>query len=270
MKIYVASDIHLEFGDLTLSNTDDVDVLILSGDICVAKDIVRNNEFRDRTRAFFKRVSVDFPHVVYVMGNHEHYSGDFAKSQSYLQNWFTEEGLDNIHLLEKSTFSLGDYLFVGGTLWTDMNKHDPLTLFNARSMLNDFTKIKNSNAPGTWRFMPAHAAEDHSKFKHYLWNVIQNHRERNDSKKIIVVGHHAPSKKSIHPYYTDQLMNGCYSSDLDEFIFDHPEIVLWTHGHTHESFNYTIGDCRIVCNPRGYWGHETRAIHWQPQLVELP
>ena len=37
MKIAVASDIHLEFGDLILKNEENADVLILSGDICTAK-----------------------------------------------------------------------------------------------------------------------------------------------------------------------------------------------------------------------------------------
>ena len=41
MRLYVTSDLHLEFGDLDLHNRDDVDVLILGGDICVARDIGR-------------------------------------------------------------------------------------------------------------------------------------------------------------------------------------------------------------------------------------
>jgi hypothetical protein len=54
-------------------------------------------------------------------------------------------------------------------------------------------------------------------------------------------------------------MNGAYSSDLNDFILDHPQIKLWTHGHTHEPFDYMIGSTRIVCNPRGYSGYEARA-----------
>ncbi len=41
MRIAVASDLHLEFGDLYFDNSDRADVLILSGDICVAADIGR-------------------------------------------------------------------------------------------------------------------------------------------------------------------------------------------------------------------------------------
>jgi hypothetical protein len=31
-----------------------------------------------------------------------------------------------------------------------------------------------------------------------------------------------------------------------------PHIALWTHGHTHDSFDYTFNKTRIICNPAGY------------------
>ena len=43
MKIAVCSDLHLEFGPISLENTDNAEVLILSGDICVAKDLGEND-----------------------------------------------------------------------------------------------------------------------------------------------------------------------------------------------------------------------------------
>ena len=39
MKISVCSDLHLEFGPITIDNPGDVDVLVLSGDICTAKEL---------------------------------------------------------------------------------------------------------------------------------------------------------------------------------------------------------------------------------------
>jgi hypothetical protein len=29
-------------------------------------------------------------------------------------------------------------------------------------------------------------------------------------------------------------------------------VSLWIHGHTHTAFDYTVGNTRVVCNPRGY------------------
>jgi hypothetical protein len=61
-------------------------------------------------------------------------------------------------------------------------------------------------------------------------------------------------------------MNGGYASDLYDFIADRPQIKLWTHGHTHTPFDYMIDQTRIVCNPRGYEGHEALS-GWNPALV---
>jgi hypothetical protein len=64
-------------------------------------------------------------------------------------------------------------------------------------------------------------------------------------------------------------MNGGYHSDLSEFILDRPAIKLWTHGHTHEEFDYMIGDTRVVCNPRGYIGYEELANNFKLKVVEV-
>jgi hypothetical protein len=74
----------------------------------------------------------------------------------------------------------------------------------------------------------------------------------------------------VHPKYAhDKIMNGAFASDLDDFIAYRPQIKLWTHGHTHEPFDYEIGTTRIVCNPRGYVGHEHRADNFKLQYLEV-
>lgn len=272
MKLYVTSDIHLEFGDLDLPNRDEVDVLILSGDILVARDLERPDERGDRVNDFLRRVADAFPHVVMVMGNHEHYHGDFSKSADIIREAVRD--YDNFHFLDKECVTIKDYLFIGGTLWTDFNRGDPLTLHAASSMMNDFKGVRHSakgHGGGNWRFLPEDARQDHDRMKDYISMVIENRRAQGDrSDRVIVVGHHAPSRMSTHPRYQNELiMNGCYSSSMEEFILDRPEIRLWTHGHTHEDFDYEIGTTRVVCNPRGYIGYEARAEQWQPQLIEL-
>ena len=270
MKLYITSDLHLEFADLDLQNRDAVDVLILSGDICVAKDLDRPDKRGDQVRGFFQRISKDFPEIVYVMGNHEFYHGDFAKTQDLIQTTLDRLEITNIHLLEKSTWQHDDWLFIGGTLWTDFNQADPLTLWHAQQNMTDFGVTKNSAVP-FYKFIPEHALADHRRMKDYIHDVIDNRRARGDhSPRVIVVGHHSPSRLSTHPrYQSDERMNGCYSSRMEEFIMDHPEITLFTHGHTHEDFDYMIGNTRVVCNPRGYMGYEARAESWQPRLIEI-
>jgi hypothetical protein len=74
----------------------------------------------------------------------------------------------------------------------------------------------------------------------------------------------------VHERYVgDTIMNGGFYSDLSEFILDHPKIVLWTHGHMHDSFDYMIGGTRVVCNPRGYIGQERRATEFKLKYLEV-
>jgi hypothetical protein len=74
-----------------------------------------------------------------------------------------------------------------------------------------------------------------------------------DNRKTVVVGHHAPSWKSIHPKYANQQMtNSAYASNLEDVMLDNPHVALWTHGHVHHCWDYMIGDTRVICNPHGY------------------
>jgi len=294
MKIAVASDVHLEFGDLEINNDDKADVLVLSGDILVAKDIAQRDpygvmgpEYRsNRYHDFLQRCSALFPHVIYVMGNHEHYNGDFANTEKHLKDVLGY--LKNVYVLEKEIKVIDDVTFIGGTLWTDMNNGDSLTLYHMKAMMNDFQCVENSNRvvhyktyeqingvdnrekpifkTRTAKFQPEDAFEEHAKMKGYISQIV----EGKPDQKFVVCGHHSPSKKSTHPRYAhDTIMNGGYSSDMDEFITDHPQIKLWTHGHTHHVFDYMVGETRVVCNPRGYINYEPQASDFKLLTVEV-
>ena len=119
MKIAVASDIHLEFGDLDFENTDGAEVLILSGDICVANDIDHNTiestvMYRStRYHGFFERCCERFSHVIYVLGNHEHYHGDVAATLDHMRAVLAH--LPNLYIMEKESRVIGDTTFVAGT-----------------------------------------------------------------------------------------------------------------------------------------------------------
>jgi Icc-related predicted phosphoesterase len=288
VKIARASDIHLEFGPITLDNTEGADVLVLAGDICVAKDLMKkdNNDILDRFgrsekwHQFFQECSDRFPNVIYIMGNHEHYHGDYANTVTILRDRLGY--LANLYILDKEMVELGGVSFIGGTLWTDMNKEDAITLLHMKGMMNDFRCVKNSKNVVTYKifdennnaqfktraamFTPEDAVVDHRAMLEYIRLMIEGKFDQ----KFVVVGHHSPSKASTHPRYADeQIMNGGYSSDLSEFILDHPQIKLWTHGHTHHKFDYMIGSTRIVCNPRGYIHYEPEADNFELQFIEV-
>jgi predicted phosphodiesterase len=306
MKIAICSDVHLEFGQLDLKNEQNAEVLVLSGDICTAVDLrvadsILSSAKTDRYLDFFTACSRNFPHVVYVMGNHEHYHGDYATSAGYLRDAMKQCG-SNIHFLDKEVWDHGDYRFIGGTLWTDMNSEDEMTMRHVERRMNDFQICKNSLREVNFKtFEPKQKPEGMSDEDFNLLpyekrystvfrtreatlspqDVIQDHKamlkviedtyaDTPPWKTVIVCTHHAPSKGSEHPRYKhDQLMNGAYNSQLDSFIMDRPGIKLWTHGHTHEDFDYMIKQCRVVCNPRGYINYEDRADRFELKCVEV-
>lgn len=315
MKVALASDVHLEFGPIILENPGDVDVLILSGDICTAKELdwgaaqmygdMRVGKKAEQYHEFFSAASHNFKDVIYVMGNHEHYNYDFAYTVKHIKDQL--KGHKNIHILDRELVKINDVTFVGGTMWTNMNNEDPLTLQHMRSMMNDFRCISNSNKmvsrkvpiyeqnllytedgkngsyytkdekgfhkqigfkhieePST--FSPMDAVEEHKKFMGYLTHVL----EGKYSEKFVVCTHHTPSHLSCHPRYKhDQIMNGGYHTELGEYIMDRPQIKLWTHGHTHEDYDYMLGTTRVACNPRGYINYEERADRFKLKVMEI-
>jgi Icc-related predicted phosphoesterase len=279
MKIAVCSDLHLEFGDLDLANDEGADVLVLGGDIFIATElsefaydtsaaiIPATDSVRERGQRyvdFVTRCSERFPHVILIMGNHEHYHGDFAQSARIIRDTFGH--LDNVYFMDKEWRIIDGVVFYGGTLWTNMNGEDPLTMHNIRMSMNDYNCVKNTSEEGKKVFMPQDSVSDHQDFLQKLDDTLALHPEL----PVVVCGHHAPSRASTHPRYrTEFVVNGAYSSNLDDWILDRRQIRLWTHGHTHEDFDYMIGTTRIVCNPRGYDGYEARAERFELKVVEI-
>ncbi len=302
MRIAVTSDVHLEFGPLILKNEHNIDVLVLSGDICVASDlnyksdnlgIVSNGKY-ERMREFFRSCSDNFKNVIYIMGNHEHYHGDFNTSTHMLRSFLmNDDDYSNIHFLDKESVEIDGVTFVGGTLWTDFNGGDEMTMRYIERRMNDFRIVSHSGRKVSYkefdyaikedgtkdyntvvrttfrerdaRFCPADAYEDYKQMLEVIKTSVADH-----TKKYVVCTHHAPSKASTHPRYAHEVeMNWGYSSNQDEFILNNPQIKLWTHGHTHEDFDYMIGSTRIFCNPRGYDGYEERADRFELKFVDI-
>jgi Icc-related predicted phosphoesterase len=252
----------------------------LAGDILVDKDLYLNEEVHtmgeriirmgksERFHDFFKEVCNEFPHVIYICGNHEHYNGDITQTYDNLYRKF--DYLPNLHIMDNSIFHFGNVTFFGGTLWTDMNKSDPITLWDIKNYMNDFQIIKNSaRMLGGYKpakFTPEDSVNLHYEFLEKLKKVLEN----NEYNKLVVVGHHAPSKQSTHELYKNQtISNGAYSSDLNDFIFNNPKIKIWIHGHTHYPFDYMIGETRVVCNPRGYVGYEENSKHFELKFIQI-
>ena len=271
MKFSLVSDVHLEHQpEFRLKNVDESDVLILAGDILTA--VVLEDKSDDLSRKnrnfheFFQSVCSQWKHVIYVAGNHENYNFDITQTIDHLKKHLGY--LTNLHILENEFVVIDDVVFVGSTMWTDMNKEDPQTLLQIKGMMNDFYCIKDPAvihtddwgqyaAAGRYDYIrpgiytPEQSVHRFNKAKSYLKQVAENFQNR----KVVVVTHHQPSYQSIHEKYRgDKHMNGGYASDLSEFMLDNPNIKYWCAGHVHSNFDYKIGGCNVLVNPKGYPG----------------
>ena len=250
MKIQFVSDLHLEFESQFRIKNAGSDLLILGGDICTAMPFSRSEDspyyaYGQRFKEFFEYCSNEFEHVLYIMGNHESYQYIQNKTEQTLRE--TLAYLPNINILENEYVDIGDVRFLGTTLWTDMNKNDPITMSLIKDKMNDF-RVVQVNHDGVYRkFQPYDASRMHDAALKFIDKNTVDH------DKCFVLSHHAPSTLSISKRFAnDFVMNGGYASDLSEFILDRPQIKMWTHGHVHHNNDYELGSCRIMSNPRGY------------------
>lgn len=233
MKLYILSDLHLEFAAF-YPPTIDADLVILAGDIHV----------KDKGLVW---AAASFPNtpVLYVLGNHEYYGRAYPKHLHHLK--LKAQQYTSIYILENDVFEMDGVRFLGCTLWTDFRLlGDPVIAgYEAMTKLNDYRKIRVS--PDFKKLRPIDTAALHMRSHHWLQQTLK----KDDGYQNVVISHHAPSLRSIpYDYQTDRL-SAAYASNLEAFI-ENTSIQLWIHGHIHQSQDYVIGNTRILCNPRGY------------------
>jgi len=234
MKLHILSDLHLSLGALAIPEND-ADAVILAG------DIARPREAVSWASGFAKP-------VLYVPGNHEFYGGSIAGTVDLLKQLCAGT---NVRVLDNDEVIIDGVRFLGTTLWTDFmlfgdGEKRAAAMCEALSFMRDFKRIRVSEAPEAI-FTPADSA---ARFTiHAGW--LESKLAEPFAGPTVVITHHAPSPKSIHPRFADSLLNACFVSDLERLI-DGSRSRLWIHGHTHDSFDYVLNGTRVVCNPRGY------------------
>ena len=102
------------------------------------------------------------------------------------------------------------------------------------------------------KLQPRDTIQMHIAARQWLSNELMVPAQR----KRIVITHHAPSRQSVAPQYQDDPLTPAYASRMESVV---QLADLWIHGHMHDSFDYTVGECRVVCNPRGYASKGKRA-----------
>jgi predicted phosphodiesterase len=240
VKIQLASDLHLEFFEkigirndpCLISPAEGAELLILAGDITHGANAAET----------FCNWPVP---VVYVSGNHEFYNGHL---ESTVEATREESQRFGIHYLENNAVVFGDIRILGCTLWTNyrlqgLNRTQRQLMEKAAGQIIDHRAIQCGD--GNRTFMPADALELHEASRKWLeTELVKPWRG-----KTVVVTHHAPHPRSVHPRFLGDALSAAFVSDLTEVM---GEVDLWCHGHVHDSFDYQVGRCRVVANPAGY------------------
>jgi Icc-related predicted phosphoesterase len=243
MKIQIASDLHLEYFEKKFPGyraiePADADLLVLAGDI--HRHIKAVDTFHDWPVP-----------VVYVSGNHElYYGANVLETVEQLRKCAINS---NVHYLEMNDVVLQGVRFLGCCLWTDyrlFHGMKSLAMREAEQCLKDHQLI--STGKGT--FTAAEAERLHKQSRRWLERKLAEPF----TGKTVVVTHHAPHPRSIHPRFIGNLLNASFVSDLTPLV----EMAdLWIHGHVHDSFDYVVGRTRVVANPRGY------AFNWRTAIT---
>ena len=246
MRIAIASDLHLEFGRVELISAP-ADILVLAGDICVAG-------ISGYYEKFFEACAVQFEKVLYVLGNHEFYGGNIETTADALREKLGY--IRNLWLMDDYRwFPIGlSGAIVGTTLWSEIPIAEEGLV---AEFMTDYYEISTASGKLTVR-------DENELHRERLAWLAENIMEAE-----VVITHHLPSYRSVAPKYRNSPVNSAFANRLDDLIAANPQIKLWVHGHTHEKLDYRIGETRIVCNPRGYYGIETKRVEFETVVVEV-
>ncbi|KUL93911.1 hypothetical protein DK26_19360 [Bosea sp. WAO] len=262
MRLLVLSDIHLEFGPFEIpSDIEDFDVAVFAGDI--GRPIADAIAWIDRQR----HGPLKGRPVVFVPGNHEFYGAELAESLSTGEILAQRAG---IHMLAPGMVIAGGTRFIGCTLWTDYALLGDAKEARRAALLrmNDHRQIEVVEDRQRMRFLPPHAAALHAQDLNFILENLRKPFEGN----TVVVTHHAPHPGSVQRRFRGNALSPAFASDLTEVIERYrPE--LWIHGHDHASYDYWVGETRVLSNQAGYpnRGGGRENPEFNPRLVvELP
>jgi predicted phosphodiesterase len=234
MKLNILSDLHVGFSELD-TPLNDADVVVLAGDVAPPR------------QAALWAMRLHKP-VIYVPGNHEFYGSSIDGAAAELKR--TCAGT-NIHVLDDDEVTIDGVRFIGSTLWTDFMLFDDgarraAAIVEAQRLMRDFSRIRIGEQSGSL-FTPADSARLFARNTEWLDRRL----DVPHAGPTVVITHHAPSRRSIHPRFADSLLNACFVSNAEHLVGDE-RVQWWIHGHTHDSFDYVLNGTRIICNPRGY------------------
>jgi hypothetical protein len=140
-------------------------------------------------------------------GNHEFYGGSIAGTRDALARFAAGT---NVRLLDDGETVIDGVRFLGTTLWTDFllfgdGAKRAGAMASGRQLLRDSSRIRNTDDSPS-RFTPQDAAALFDVHSRWLEARLAT---RFDGPTVVIT-HHAPSPKSIHPRFADSPLNACF------------------------------------------------------------
>lgn len=253
MKLTIISDIHQDINrDYDFSILKDQEFVIVAGDISGntlnVKKFIKENISRG--------ICIEGNHLCYSKSGQ--YQIDFRQGAiRWLRNEFKDEP---VKFLENDIYIQDDIVFIGCTLWTDFclyGEHvQDAAMMAAWTFMNDYNYVRCEHDEDIVQLFPKKTLEWHKESIAYIEKICQDYPD----KKIVIISHHAPSKKSISPQYRSSELNPAYTSNLEWLIEKYSNIKLWVSGHTHEGSDFNIGQCRCINHAFGYYNENNRDL----------
>lgn len=237
LKLRIVSDLHLDA--CMMSARPDVGAHAA----LVAGDSVNGNHL-DGLPETLERLFPE-PKILVIMGNHEGYRQfDFEQMCSTFAA--SCAGTRVVPLQRDSLEFPGGVVVIGATLWTDFElfgRHRAAnSMAAAASRIMDYRFVGKNGFP----IRPADTLAWHVGDRAWIADQARIHH----GKRLVCMTHHGPRIQSLARQYANDEASAGFLSHLPDSVLAPFE--LWIHGHTHTSFDYMVGSCRVVCNPRGY------------------
>ncbi|TLS77925.1 phosphoesterase [Mariprofundus erugo] len=227
MRIQVLSDLHLEEHPYIPEHTA-ADVVVMAGDIGIGAQGVE-----------WAKRHFDCP-VIFVAGNHEYHDPitPIALHKRLIKRAACGS---NVNVLDDNVCMINGVRFLGCTLWTDPLAPGTILYCDAERIAVQAEPIDEPEF---------FTMSDQELLHHESRGWLERELHKPFAGKTVVVTHHAPSLQSVTQGYGGHPFTNCYvATNMEKYMAG---VDVWIHGHTHNSSDYVIGGCRVVCNPRGY------------------
>lgn len=289
--IRVISDIHADynrdknyifnFGDDYVINCGDT-----AGDAISARDWIRFNTRKGIVIAgnhlgyspSHPELNTDIKQNEKMYGHPTHVKN--TKSEQLYEASVTLTGEYSPRIMSNSEEDYAGMKILGSTLYTDFalygEEHIEESMAYAQKYMNDFKLITvaghreyKRNRDGSWdRNMRSRSKsqirlftpQDHAYFFKFSLAFLKEKVTEYKNKPIVIVTHHAPTPYAISPQYSGSMLNPAFASNLNQFIIENPNIRLWCFGHVHSSFDFILGETRMVCEPFGYGNENNQEL----------